>query len=160
IVARESPVPPRLKIPEAELFRKTEFDAGDTIRDLARDKLQASTRALVIEKYPGDRVETVTLAIVDRDPMAVDFRNAIWRARIERCPLALRGLDDLPEHLAGARLIEARLRRRFSHRLQHARHANRGEFSREDGLRPRRLHEALSRQIVNFIRGTGEHRVH
>src|SRR5262249_34248988 len=119
--------------------------------DLPRHELEAPAWALVVEEDARHRVEPEALTIVHGDPMAVDFRDAVGTARVERRRLALWRFDDLAEHLTRAGLIEPRLRRRLLHRLEHPRHAERRELTREHGLRPGCLHEALCGEIVDLL---------
>ncbi len=112
-----------------------------------------------LKSMPGHRVEPEALAIVHGDPVTVDFRDAVRAARIERRVLVLRRLEHLAEHLARAGLIEPRLGGRLAHRFEHARHAERREFARENGLSPRRLHEALCREVVDLVGRGSAHRV-
>src|SRR5262249_61175605 len=73
------------------------------------DELEAAARALVVEQDARAGEQVVALAIVDRDVVSVDLRHAVRASRMERGGLALRGLAHLAEHLARARLVEARL---------------------------------------------------
>ena len=63
--------------------------------DLARDESPPPARALVVEEDVLARVHAVCLAVVDDDPVHVQLRAAVRRARVERRCLALRCLDDL-----------------------------------------------------------------
>ena len=130
---------------------EAQFDARGGVGDFAGHELETAARALVVEQNSGDCVQAEALAVVHRDPVAVDLRDAVRAARIERRDLALRALDDLAEHFARAGLIEARFRRRLLHRFEHARDAKRGELAGEDGLIPRRLHEALRGEVVDLV---------
>jgi hypothetical protein len=49
------------------------LDAGDAVADLARDELEAAAGGLVVEEDPRRRVQVVGLAVVERDPVAVDL---------------------------------------------------------------------------------------
>src|SRR5262249_15984657 len=110
VVAGEAPVPSGVEIAEPDFLGQTELDARRGVGDFARHELQAASRALVVEQNSRDRIEAKALAVVHRDPVAVDLRDAVWAPWIERRALALRRLHDLAEHLARAGLVEPRLR--------------------------------------------------
>ena len=66
--------------------------------------------------------------------------------------------------LARTGLIETRLGRGLTHGFQHPRDAEGGELSRENGLVPRGLHEALRGEIIDlvglrFVDDVGERRL-
>src|SRR5262249_15798983 len=89
--------------------------------------------------------------------MPVHLRDPVRTAGIERGRLALGGLSDLAEHLAGAGLVETSARVRDAERFEHTDHAHRVELCGEDGLLPRRRHEGLRRQVVDLV---GAHIAH
>ena len=151
VVAGESPVAARLEVAEPQLLRASELDARDGVGDLARHELESAARALVVEQDAAHGEQAERLAVVHRDPVPVHLRHAVRGARIERRRLALRRLHHLAEHLARAGLVEPRLGRGALHRLEHARHAERGELAGEHRLRPRRRDEALRREVVDLV---------
>src|SRR5215471_4110704 len=111
VVAREPPVAPRFEIAEPELAGAPQLYACDPVAHLARHELATAALALVVEENAGAREEPVALPVVDRDEVTVDLRDAVRAPRMERRGLALGCLAHLPEHLAGARLVEAHARR-------------------------------------------------
>src|SRR5579863_3624596 len=128
------------------------MNAGDAVRHLSRDELEAAPLRLVVEEDAGDRVQAEAFAIVDGDPVAVHLRDAVRAPRVERRELVLRRLLHLAEHLARAGLVEPRLRGCFPHRLEHPGDAERGELASQYGLGPGGLHEALRGEIVDLAR--------
>ncbi len=129
-------------------------------RDLARHELQAPSLALVVEENPARRVQVVALAIVHRDEVPIDLGHPIGGAGIERRRLRLWHLQYLAEHLAAARLVEARTGAHFAHRLKHARHAHARELRRQRRLDPRHRHERHRRQVVDLAGIARAQRVH
>src|SRR5260221_7789368 len=111
VIAGKPPVSPRFDVAKSQLLGDAELAARGPVRDLARHELEAAARTLVVEEDAGNRVQAEALAIVQRDPMAVDFRHPVGTARIERRGLALRWLDHLAEHLTETVLLEDRFRR-------------------------------------------------
>ncbi len=109
--------------------------------DLAGHELQAPPRALVVEEDAARREEAVALAVVDRDPVAVDLGHAVGAAGVEGRGLGLGHLDDLAEHLAGAGLVEADGGVDEANGVQHPGHPQRRRLAGEYRLRPGRLHE-------------------
>src|SRR5581483_5364655 len=77
--------------------------------DLASDERLTADWRLVIEQDAVARVEAVRLAIIDRDPVAVELRDAVRRSWVERRLLGLRDLLHQAVELRSRRLIEARL---------------------------------------------------
>ncbi len=136
---------------------QTELDTGDPVGHLARDKLLAAPRALVVEEDTGDGKELVALAIVDGDIVAKGLRDAIGAARIEGRQLILGRLAHTTEHLTAGGLIETRLGADTPHRFQDPHHADSGELARQDRLIPGGGHKRHRRQVVNLI---GTHRLH
>ena len=86
--------------------------------DLARDEGLAADRAFVVEQDAVGGEHAVGLAVVHRDPVAVELGDAVGRARIERRGLLLRDFLDQAVQFRGRRLIEPRL-------LLHAENADR-----------------------------------
>src|SRR5690606_8594706 len=99
----------RVEIAEVEAILEARLDAREPSRDLAGHERLTAQRRLVIEQDAVARVYPVGLSVIHRDPVRVDLRGRVRRARIERRRLALRRLDDAPEHLRRGRLIEARM---------------------------------------------------
>lgn len=60
----------------------------------------------MVEQDPVARIHAIRLTVVHRDPIAVELRDTVRRARVERCRLALGRLDDLAVQLGRGRLVE------------------------------------------------------
>src|SRR5581483_2119066 len=97
-------------------------------------------------------MHSVALAVIDGDPVAIHFGDAIRAARIERRELVLWDLADLAKHLGGAGLVETNVRVDDADRIEHSRHAESSDLAGKNRLRPGRLHEALCRQVVDLVR--------
>ena len=159
VVAREAEIPPRGQVAERQVRGETELDARDAVRDLPGDELASAPWARVVEEDPGRREEPVALPVVDGDVVRVDLGDAVGATRVEGRRLALRRLADPAEHLARARLIDARLRRDEAHGLQQSGHTDGVELGGEHRLRPRRRHERLRRQVVELVRPHGAQQI-
>ncbi len=92
IVARVAPVALGVDVAEPQLAGEAKLDAGDAIGHLAGNELDASQRRFVVEQDAARSVKAEALAVVDRDPVAVEFGYRIRRARIERRRLRLNRL--------------------------------------------------------------------
>src|SRR5664280_2570030 len=114
--------------------------------------LHASSGILFNHESPRRGVEVVALAIVDGDPVPVDLCHPVGAAGVERGRLDLGDLEDLAEHLRGARLVEADLGVDRADGVEHPGHAERRGLTGEDRLAPRRLHERLGGQVVDLGR--------
>lgn len=102
-----SPITLRIQVTEVQARLLPERDVRGGARDLAGDERPAAARALVVEEDAVAREHAIRLAVVDGDPVAVELRDAVRRARVERRRLALRRLDDLAVELGGGGLVEA-----------------------------------------------------
>src|SRR5215217_181834 len=119
--------------------------------DLSRDELPAPARALVVEKDARGDEQTVTFAVIDRDPVPIELRDTVRRAWVERSPLVLRGLRHLAEHLGRGRLVDMGRWTRKPHRLEQPRDAERGHLAGKHGLLPRGRYKALCREVVDLV---------
>lgn len=63
----------------------------------------------MIEKNPVAGVHIVCLAIVDSDPIGIEFRHSIWRAGIEGCLFGLGALHYFSVEFRGGGLVEANM---------------------------------------------------
>src|SRR5574344_703266 len=154
IVAGIAPVAQGIDVAHVELVLKAHLDAPDGARDLARHKGLAAARRLVVEKNAVRGEHSVRLAVVADSPVAVELRDGVGAARIERRRLLLRNLLDESVELRGRRLIELR-------RLVPSRQVNRLEKAH----RPERVDiagklrgvegdadVALRGEVVDFVR--------
>src|SRR5262249_56582204 len=116
--------------------RLAERDTGDALRHLPGHELATAARALVIEEDPRAGEQAIALTVVDRDVVAVDLRDPVRATGMKGRRLALRRLRRLPEHLARAGLIEARVGRDEPHGLEHSRHTHGVELGGEHRLLP------------------------
>jgi hypothetical protein len=95
--------------------------------------------------------ESVALAVVDGNVVAIHLCDTVGAARVKRGALGLRRLPHLAEHLARGGLVEADPGIDEADGVEQARHAERGELRGEHGLGPRGRHEGLRREIVDFL---------
>ena len=109
IIPRMAPVALGFEVAEIERLFQAGLDAGDAARDLARHKRLAADRALMVEQDAVGGKHAVGLAVVHRDPVAVELGDAVRRARIERRGFLLRHFLDQAVELRGRGLIEPRL---------------------------------------------------
>lgn len=72
-----SPIPQAVQVPQLDVRHQPERDLGDSTRDLPRDEVLSSARALVVEKEPVAGEHAVGFAVVDHYPVAVEF-GARW----------------------------------------------------------------------------------
>src|SRR5438105_3731239 len=107
----------------------------------------------MVEQDPGYGEQVITLPVVDRDVVAVDFGDAIGTAGIERSMLGLRRLTDLAEHLAAGCLVEADFGVYHTDGFQHPGDAEGRELSGQNRLRPTGRNEGHGREVIDFLRG-------
>ena len=96
VVAGEAPVAAGVEVADDELGRLAERDARDALRHLPGHELATAARALVVEEDARAGEQAVALAVVDRDVVAVDLRDAVRAAGMKRRRLALRRLRACP----------------------------------------------------------------
>ena len=156
VVACVSVVACRIEVPERDGVLKTQLDARECVRDLAREELESPPLALVVEQDARRRVHPIGLSVVDGGVVAEDLRNAVRRPRVEGRELVLGCFAYLSVHLRRRRLVEADRvvlgAAHDAHRLEHAEHTETGDLGGELGLRPRQLHEADGAEVVDLVR--------
>src|SRR5262245_17203151 len=104
-----SPISPRVEIPEIKYVLQTEVNRRYGTRDFAGYEGFAADRAFVVEQDAVCRVDAVSLAVIDRDPVSIELCRAIWRARVKSRGFTLRSLFRVAEKLGGGSLVEASL---------------------------------------------------
>ena len=152
VVRRISPVAPGIEVAHRQARLKPELDASHAVGNLPGDELETAPRRLVVEEDAAHREEAIRFAIIHGDEVSVGLRHAVRRARVERRALVLRHFAHLAEHLGRRRLVEARRGRGVPHRLEHLRHAQRGELARQRRLVPAGRHERLRGEVVDLVR--------
>src|ERR1700686_656785 len=108
IILGVAPVAFGIEVSEIERVFQAGLDAGNAAGDLAGDKGLAADRALVIEQDAVRGEHAIGLAVVNRDPVAIQLGDAIGRTRIERGSFLLRLFLHQAVKFRGRRLIEAR----------------------------------------------------
>ena len=102
-----TPVAQRVEIAHGEAVVEPGIHPRQAARDLARHKRFTPPRTLVVEQHPVAGIHPIALAVVHRDPVGIELRDAVGAARIEGCALLLRDLLHQAVELTGARLINA-----------------------------------------------------
>ena len=153
IVARVAPVAPRVEVAEVQAILHSELDAGEAARDLARDEDLAADRRFVVEEDAVAGIEAVGLAVVDRDPVRVELRHAVGRARIEGSRFALRRLPRQAEELGGRRLVEpgSLAESQRAHRFEQAQGSERVGIGGVLGLVEGHVDVALGGEVVDLV---------
>ncbi len=141
VIAGKTPITLRIEVAQPQLVRHTEFNSRNAVANFARDELFAPPRRFVVEQDTADGKQVVRLAVIYRDPMAVQLRHAVRRTRIIRRCLILRNRLDFTEHLRARCLIETNLRIDRANRFEHARYPQRRKFAGKYRLGKRRRNE-------------------
>ena len=156
VVAGEPPVPLGIEVAEVEFLLKPKFDPRGGPSDFPRHEGLAAAGTLVVEKNPARAVDAVALAVVDRDPVGIEFGHAIRAAGIEGRGLRLRSFHHLAVHLRTRCLVEADLGAdrvlAVADRLQEPQGAHGGHVGRVGGLVETHPHMALGREVVDLRR--------
>src|SRR5207244_8514061 len=106
VISRVTPVALGVEVAEVQAILHSELDAGEAARDLARNEGLAAYWRLVVEEDPVAGIQAVGLAVVDGDPVRVEFRHAVGRAGIKGRGLPLRRFPRQAEELGGRCLVE------------------------------------------------------
>ncbi len=103
-----APVAFGVEIAQIELVLRSKMDRRRSAGDLAGDESLAANRALVIEQDAVGSVQAIGFAIIDGDPIGVEFGRRVRRARVKRRRFVLRSLSRLAVELGDRGLVEAR----------------------------------------------------
>ena len=79
VVAGVAPVTLSVEVAERQLVDQSEFYRGCVPGDLPGNELESASGALMVEEDPARGEQVIGLPIVDRDEVAVDLRDTIWR---------------------------------------------------------------------------------
>ena len=109
IVTGIAPVAQGTEVPEVELVLLTSGDASSSQSDLTGDEGLATALTLVVEEDAVDGKHTIALAVVLRDPEAVELSYPIGGSGVEGRCLTLGDLLHQTEELGGRGLIDLRL---------------------------------------------------
>lgn len=104
-----APVTQGVHVTQVKTVLKAKGDTGDSAGDLAGDEGFTAQRGFVVKEDTVAGVDAVGFAIVDGDPVAVEFGDGIGGAGIEGSRLLLGGLLHQTVKLARGCLIEASL---------------------------------------------------
>ena len=156
VLGRVAPVAPGVEVAEVELVLQAGLNARHRAGDLAGHERLAAAFALVVEQDSVDREHVVRLAVVHRDPVAVDLGRAIRRARVKRRLLVLRR-GSRAEHLRTRRLVEPGRDPRRANRLEQPDRAETRDVAGVVGHLEADLDVALRTEVVDLV---GRHRVH
>jgi len=149
-----SPISLRIQVAQRHELLYAQANLSHAASDLARDKVAAAPRRLVVEQDAVDSEHAVSLAVVDRDPVGVDFGGAVRRPRIKRGRLLLRDLLYLAEHLRGGGLVEADLLFQVAcaDGVQDSQSSDGVDLGGVLGQVEGDLHMALCAQVINLVR--------
>ncbi len=145
-----APVADAVEVAEVDVVLRSGLDGGDRPRDLARHERLAAAGRLVVEQDPVDGEHVVRLAVVLRDPEAVELRGPVRRARVERRGLALRRGSG-PVQLARGGLVEAGLDARQPHGLEQPDGAGARRVGGVLRLVERDPHVRLGSEVVDLV---------
>src|SRR5664280_1220785 len=86
----KAPVSDRVKVAEIQLVLQAGGNAGDSASHLSREECLTTARGLMVEQDAVSGVHAVGLTVVDHRPEAIELRDGVRAARVERRQLALR----------------------------------------------------------------------
>jgi hypothetical protein len=106
VIARITPVAPRIKVAQAHLFLQAELDPNNRIGHFSRDKFSTAPGSLVVEENPATAEHSIAFAVIDCDPVAISLGHSIRAAPVERGRLALGRFADSAIHFTATGLVE------------------------------------------------------
>ncbi len=154
VVFGMAPVTQGIHVAEEQAGLQPLSDIGNRAGDFAGHEGFATTRRFMVEQNAVTGVDAVGFAVVNGDPVGVQFGDGIRRARIERRGLFLRNFLHQTVQLRGGSLIETGFlfQAQEADRLQQTQRTQRihvgGVFR---GLK-RNRNVAHCPQVVDFIR--------
>ena len=77
IILGKSPVTLGFEVTKNEFFLKAKLNRRDSQSDLARDEVFSPARRLVIEKDAVGNKHVISLAVIDRDPVRINFGDTV-----------------------------------------------------------------------------------
>lgn len=102
-----SPITFGIYVSQEEAALLPQRDVRHSPCNLPRHECSSTSGALMIEQDAIACKYVVGFAVVDNDPVCIELRHAIGRARVERSGFGLGRLNDLSVELRGGRLVEA-----------------------------------------------------
>lgn len=114
VVASVTPVTFRVEITQRDRLLLAEMNLGNAASDLARHEIATTARRLVVEQDAIHGEHIVGLAVVDDDPVGVEFGRAVGRTRVEGRLLCLRYLLDFAVQLRGRCLIKSKRKKKIN----------------------------------------------
>ncbi|SVC72845.1 uncharacterized protein METZ01_LOCUS325699, partial [marine metagenome] len=123
-----APVALGIEIAEIQLVLLAGLDVGDGEGNFPRHEGFATAGRFVVEQNTAACVHTVGLTEVYRNPMREHLGASVRTARVEGRDFRLRRLTHLAEHLAGRRLIVARLHADGANSLEQPYRAHGGDI--------------------------------
>ena len=152
IVLCIAPVAFRVQISHEEAVLQALCDAHRRHCDFPRDEGFAAPRGFVVEEDSVGCMEMVGLTVVSGNPIAVELRNGVGAARVERRGLRLGGFFCVSEKLRGGGLVETGLRAGFPHGVQKPQDTEGVRIGGVFGNVEAHAHMRLRPEIVDFVR--------
>ena len=146
----ETPVHPGIQGPYVEGLLFAGKDSGDPARDLPRHERLAPPGGFVVEENPVCGKHPITVAVIPRHPVGIEFGAGVRAPRPERCRLALRRRRR-PEHLAARSLVELRPVSAPPDHLKKPGRPEAGDVSRVLGDIEANPHVTLGPEVVDFV---------
>src|ERR1700745_3612216 len=107
VVACIAPVASGIEVAKTKLLGQSHFNLCGSERDFRSHEIKSSSRTLMVEQNTGTRKQSMTLAIISRDPLGVCLRHSIGVARPKGSGLLLGHIKRIPKHFAAGCLAEA-----------------------------------------------------
>src|SRR4051812_9172371 len=101
-----SPIALGIEVPEEKCVLKPQINRCHSAGNFSSDECLSPRGAFVVEQNAIGGVKAVSFSIIYRDPVCIEFRCRIRRARIERRCLTLRNFPNTAVKLRSRSLIE------------------------------------------------------
>src|SRR5450631_866867 len=153
VIACVAPIPLGIEVAQKELVLKAQMDRRDRAGDFSRDEGLGPGWTFMVEQDAVRSVHSIGFAVIDGDPIGVELRGGVRRARIEGRCLVLRNRLHLPIKLGCRSLIEAGFlgKAQDADRFEKAKRANGVGILRIFRRLETHLDVALRGEVVNFV---------
>src|SRR6266853_1043385 len=154
VVVRVPPISQSIEVPQVQTLLQAQLDARQRTGDFACDERFPAQRRFMIEENAVTSVDAVRVAVVHRNPVGVELRDAIRTARIEGGTLSLWNLTGPTVQLRRRGLIKARpaLQPENANGFEESKRPQRIRVRRVLRLFERNGNVALSSQVVHLVR--------
>ncbi len=154
VIPGVAPVAFGFHIAEKKTVLQAKLDARQGTRNLARDKCFTADRRLMVKQNAITGIETIRLAVIHGDPVAIHFGHGIRAARVKRGGFGLRNFLHQAIQFARRGLVKPGLflQPQNADGFEHTQHAQGVRIGRVFRFFKAHRNMGLRSEVINFIR--------